>query len=272
MTTPIFTPKPDATSSLIERLEWLTNLETARDGTEFARAVRMVPRHRLEFSAYIRSADDKNSISILQAGGQVLLPLWPHVERYTGAPTPSRGYGYRLGHEAAFLTLSGGSLAEFSGTYPSGYILPAAVARLDSNVQLTRLTSDLAVARLGFRLVDFSEEIDTDVSLALPERHDWTVSVDDTTDETSETFDTATALVVERHYAKRVIKISIMARSFEAVTALRRFFFAVRGRANTFAYALAGEPEQQWRLGTDAVEIEYLKTSLARVQLTLIQQ
>lgn len=278
MTTPLFTPRPDGSASTIERLEWQTDLQISRDGTEFARQVRLLPRHRIEFSTLIESDEDKASLAVLQAGGRVLLPLWCHTERrrylsqWQNLDIPSRGYGFSTGGEGHFCTLTNGALSLFNGGLFDGYIIPAAVARMDTNVQLTRLTSMTVVARLGFRLLDFNEQISAEVPLVLPVRHDWSVSVDDATDEAIEAFDTATALVLERHYAKRTIRISVMADSFEGVAELRRFFFAVRGRFNTFQFALTGEDASQWRMAADAVEIEYLTTSLARVQLTLVQQ
>lgn len=75
---PVFLPKPDWKSGVLERLEWLTDVLVSESGAEQRRKLRQFPRRSLEAS-FSRFGNNRNLIdSFLTGVGQryCLVPLW----------------------------------------------------------------------------------------------------------------------------------------------------------------------------------------------------
>jgi hypothetical protein len=75
---PVFLPKPDWQSGVLERLEWLTDVLQSESGAEQRRKLRQYPRRSLEAS-FSRFGNNRNLIdSYLTGVGQRygLVPLW----------------------------------------------------------------------------------------------------------------------------------------------------------------------------------------------------
>lgn len=88
---PVFLPKPDWKSGVLERLEWLTDVLQSESGAEQRRKLRQYPRRSLEAS-FSRFGDNRNLIdSYLTGVGQRfgLVPLWwdetPISNAYAGS-------------------------------------------------------------------------------------------------------------------------------------------------------------------------------------------
>lgn len=75
---PVFLPKPDWKSGMIERLEWLTDVLTSETGAEQRRKLRQVPRRSLEamFNAFGNHRNLIDSYITGVGANYGLLPLW----------------------------------------------------------------------------------------------------------------------------------------------------------------------------------------------------
>lgn len=279
MTTPLLTLRRQASQPATERLEWKTLLETARDGTEYAAPVRLLPRHSFEFSALLNgSPSDQANLALLQAGGTVAAPLWHHA---VSAEHLQAMRGFDTSNDNAAL-MPDGQLVRFAGlgSLPAGAIgaVPLADCLLEQPLALTRHTNTLAETRISLRALFFNEAVEllpyTLLNgrrlVPLTERHNWKTTATDTTEHTGETFDADTALAYERHYSKRTVRISVDVAGYDAITELRRWLFTVRGRAGVISYAFAGEAPTLWRLFADAVAIDYSRPGLASTTLNLV--
>lgn len=90
MTRPVWTWLPDWGAPVIERLMWLTDVQTARDGTEECRALRGRPRRTLEFQVQLfgEQAAQFDAAMWQHQMSEWLLPFWPDVGLLTVAVVP----------------------------------------------------------------------------------------------------------------------------------------------------------------------------------------
>ena len=83
---------------------------------------------------------------------------------------------------------------------------------------------------------------------------------------------TSTTRAVDYRYTKRSVSIDVTCFSRAEILALRRFLFACRGRFASFSWqAPQDSVPHTWRLASDAIEISYTTTAVARTKLKLTQ-
>lgn len=78
LTYPIFLPKPDWKTGVLERLEWLTDVLTSESGAEQRRKLRQYPRRNIEAS-FLAHGYDRSLLEAYLTGvgqGYGLVPLW----------------------------------------------------------------------------------------------------------------------------------------------------------------------------------------------------
>lgn len=178
MTAPVFPFRPNWRRPLVERLEWLTDVLTARSGAEDRTAMRLHPRRSMEFEALVHTSALQRLDALLWAygGGQYVLPIWTDPQQLastlsSGAssiPCDTAGYDFAAGayavlwrndaqYEAVEIDTVGASSLTLVGataqTWPAGTrLLPGRLARLPDDVRAPRASAAVAQPMFTFEL------------------------------------------------------------------------------------------------------------------------
>lgn len=196
---------PDWSASVLERLEWKTDVLRSFDGSEQRRALRLAPRKAYEFDAFFLGRERRLAETIAFGwGGRVwALPVWPDgvdtaADVASGAlfvACETEGLDFAPGAFAIFLRDAFASeVVEIAEVVPSGLHLarptrsawpspsrlyPARTARLRDQIRFSRWDFDTSAARVAFELaepVDFEPALPTTTHRGLPvleRRPDW---------------------------------------------------------------------------------------------------
>ncbi|MBS0212303.1 MAG: hypothetical protein JSR26_03865 [Proteobacteria bacterium] len=173
---------PDWSTSVIERLSWLTSIATSLTGAEQRRACRLSPRATFEFAAIAaNTARSALDLALYDAGGRLwALPIWHDVERLSAPLAPGAtaipsalGRDYHDGGlamligddpliaemvEIAHVDPVAGALVlrqPVRGAWPVGTRLyPARTARFAQQPQPARQTDTLWAVQVQFALAE----------------------------------------------------------------------------------------------------------------------
>lgn len=290
MSTQPFTLLPDGAEPITERLEWLTAVETARNGTERRAPLRARPRYGLAASFVMPTRADPSALSPLSAGDEMFLPAWTHpLTRdafglfYADAIAPhgdARPFVFRLKNSQALalvianVGVDGRVFADNADQlYGAGW--PAVPARLtDDSFEVQCVTPTVRTFSLSFQSTDVIDAPpawsgSTDAGLPLyPERHDWTNTIRDTLAFSANSFDAGHLTTWEKRYSTRTVSVLTTLTTREAVLAFRRFVYGLQGRNGAFRWRAPQDDQvRTWRLTSDQVELRYYRPGLARVEL-----
>jgi len=178
-----FIALPDWSSPIVERLDWLTDTNTAFDGTEQRAKLRQWPRRAIEFAfgAGGRMARQLQVFLYGQGALEFLLPIWTDGAQLQAdvvagdivVITPTNGRDFQVGAHLVIVDDNGrfeaAEVAEvdpgavtlrqtFAATWPAGCLVyPARRARLPDSQGLTRFTGEFILGRTRVDLQDVSE-------------------------------------------------------------------------------------------------------------------
>lgn len=176
---------PDWSSPMVERLEWLTDVFTAFDGTERRASLRNTPRRVLEFAFFAEGAQRRRLEAALYDKGSTTwaVPFWPDGEPIattiasgaTSIPCSPALRDYAVGGLVMLLgadgrsevrTIASGGIGGSSVTTTvglsttwaagSGMIYPARIARLPASQAVARFTGDVVTGRARMDFQDLS--------------------------------------------------------------------------------------------------------------------
>lgn len=177
-----WTWRPDWSQPMIERLEWMTNVLTAYDGTEQRIKLRGYPRRAFEFSFSAQGKQRRRLDSALYGWGTQnwALPIWPDGTQLTAdvaiganeimVSTATRDY--TAGGLAMLLSDDGSAHEAVSinsvlsdritlvrptvGAWPAAQTMlyPARIARLPAEHGVSRFTSDIVFGKARFEVSD----------------------------------------------------------------------------------------------------------------------
>lgn len=179
----VFGMRPDWSQGITERLEWLTEVLEAYDGTEQRVRLRQLPRRGFEYGFLIEGRDAQVLDHLLFAWGARIycLPVWTDVSILDGEAAAGQttltvqdaaNSDYHAGglavlwrsntrHEAVeILSIAGNTLTlklPLAGSWPAGTrVFPARLARLEGEVAVARPTDTIAVGRCRFGIEDIT--------------------------------------------------------------------------------------------------------------------
>jgi hypothetical protein len=165
-----FAFRPNWIEPIIERLQWRTDILTARDGSEQRISLRSIPRREFEFSTITQAAQAARADALLWGWGARVfaLPIWtdPHVlttqlsAGSTSIPVPTQYRGYAADSLAVLWlddftyefvdvqSVGANSITlerPIGGTWPAGTkVMPARLARLADRARSIRHTATVA--------------------------------------------------------------------------------------------------------------------------------
>lgn len=237
---PLLTFKPNTASPLRERLEWLTDLQTARSGAERRLALRAAPRRVFTIEALLTAAERLLLTSSLDytlpaywgwpAGDYELVGEQLEAEHLSGAGTIALMSMQLMLKQNAEVVEPYTTLATGAGVAAGTYLWP------------TALTAD---GRVTFK-----------ESLA------WSAN----------TFDAGHLRSRAVRYRKRTLSAFITLMDAAEVVLFRRFLHAVKGRAMPFRFTHPVDGiARSYRLAHDAVELTYLTQSVVECELRLVE-
>ena len=256
---------PDWRPGIRERLEWLTDVLIARDGTEQRVRLRDYPRRSLEYSILASSAAQPLDALLWGLQGRlVAVPLWWDATRLTAAlsagatsitlDTATRDYqaggllalgdGQASQELAEIDTVSAGSLTlvrPLTANWPVGTIAaPARYARLEPSQGVDRWQPQVTTATLRFTLQDASSVTAADFATTyrgypvVGLTTNWTTDPADTYTRDMEEFAPVTALSAlfeGRADSPSVIRQALhLLSGRSAITAFRAWLYARAGR------------------------------------------
>jgi len=271
----------DASTPCQELLEWLTDVQISRNGTDAARSqLRAYPRQTYSFDVVLPSSADKSALAALRSGDTFVVPLWCHAfQRPDSEPTAGRATALpliaQLTPGSAGLLLVADAFAWSEGYYIAA---PAALGRPVADARsISYITPVANRASCSFRLVDFREVVSPytgPISGGLPTlgpfTGNWTAPAEEIT-VNANAFDTGHLDLYDVRYLKRGFTLDLTLTSRAQILEFRRLLFALKGRLNPLRWSAPGEAESTWRLDSDGVEISYLRPGLATCQLSLVQ-
>lgn len=179
----VFGMRPDWSQGITERLEWLTEVLEAYDGTEQRVRLRHLPRRSFEYEFLIEGRDAQVLDHLLFAWGARIycLPVWTDISILAGEAAIGStaltvqdviNSDYHAGglavlwlsntrHEAVeILSIAGNTLTlklPLAKSWPAGTrVFPARFARLDGEVAIARPTDTIAVGRCRFSIEDIT--------------------------------------------------------------------------------------------------------------------
>lgn len=251
---------------ITERLEWMTDLLQAYRGEEQARALRLLPRHVVEFSILVEGLERRHLEAALWNWGARVwaVPLWWDGIDLTsalaaGATTIPVAVGSRAYQIGTLALLQGpnsrtyevieiddvgsGSLTlarPTTSAWPAGTRLyPARAARIDGNASLSRFTGTAAYARMRFEAVDPADHTADAGAVTyrgypvLATRPTWTEDPTATLERKLSTFDPGTGILsVEDEAAMPLAGQSLRWEldSRAEIDEYRRRLYALRGK------------------------------------------
>ncbi|GJI97043.1 hypothetical protein RugamoR57_37610 [Duganella caerulea] len=293
MPTPTPTPfllEPTGAAPRIERLSFATDVETHRDGSERRSASRAYPRLSLSAQYVLLRNDPEATLAPLRAGGTLLVPAWQHQFASSSGAPPVVDAGVPLVGEREWLIRNRRgiwrdvTLGFLPGTNVlDGWSADDALAIPLHVAQLAEDSFDVEYSTPTARTVSLSFDVEANLEvpqpwpdgglgLAFPERHNWAATLKESSSFSANRFDAGNLRLRELRYAKRTLGLSLTLMDRSAIVEFRRWIYAVRGRLNAFAWQAPHDAEPRlWRLGSDDVEIQYLKPSLATCQLSLVE-
>jgi hypothetical protein len=185
MTTPVFTFPPNWSIQPVENLEWLTDVQTAYDGTEVRRKVRLSPRRALSFAITLTTAEMQRFDAWLHRHqvADVIMPVWTDGYRLPAAGDSSTAFAFDLidvpgadlldYHAGGLLVVVHGdgstsvrtvtSVGAGNVTFSSGgtitfaegdRIYPGRLSRLTSSIDVERVTAGVVNVAIVARFVD----------------------------------------------------------------------------------------------------------------------
>ena len=279
-----FAAPRDGSTPAVEHLEWLTDVQTSRAGTEARRGLRAFPRHMYSFDVYMATIASKYSMQALREETSFLVPLWPHVfERpETGPSAGVSGAGdaavMLLDHRGEFA--QGVSPVEWAPGYDVA--APCAVARYAGDQRgFQHRTGRVSTGGVSFRLEGFQEAVaayDGPKSSSMPDLFlldPFTGAGDglaEQIDVNANASDNGLIDLWEARYMQRTYTVNVVLNSRAAIVDFRRLLFALRGRLNPVRWTAPRDVgEKTWRLASDGVELSYLRPGLAKVALSLTE-
>lgn len=283
MHTPFFFTAPrDASQPITERLEWLTDVQISRNGTETRKAIRSLPRYTYAYSILVTNPVSRACLEALRSETAFVVPLWCHsFEGNVTAPDAALSDTMQV----LALDQQGGYTLEvppvaWTGTYSLG--APAALARYAGNQRsFSYRTGKVSSGSVAFRLESFNEAVPAYAGPASSSMPDMFLldrftltgsSIQEQIDDNANTSDNGLLDVYESRYIKRNYTVTVSLNSRAAILEFRALMFALRGRLNAFRWLAPGDTQEAtWRLATDAVEIKYLRPGLASCTLSLTQ-
>lgn len=178
----IFSFKPNWSDGLTDRLEWLTDVLTSRDGTEQRIKLRDVPRRSLSYSvlAHRNEFQYLDNLIASQQGSLVTVPFWPDMTKSSsvllaGGDTfavDTVGRDYAIGsrivvgtdalncEELVVQSMTADQITTGTGRvrqWPIGsFIVPARRGRMEQPMSVKRPTAKIATAAMQFTLEDVS--------------------------------------------------------------------------------------------------------------------
>lgn len=234
MTAPLLNIKPNTASPLRERLEWLTDIQIARNGTESRFALRAVPRRSFTVEAILPATERV----VLTAGLDYSLPAywgWPAGEYELLAESL----------EAEHLTATG-----------TNALVQLQLLLKQNTEVLTPYTTMTAGAYV------WPTALSPDGRMTFKESVAWSVNA----------FDAGHLRSRAVRHKKRTLSALVTLLSTEEIVLFRRFLHALRGRA--FPLRLTHPVKGtvgNFRLAHDAVELTYLTSGIAECELRLVE-
>lgn len=257
--------------SVLERLEWQTDVLEGDDGTEQRRRNREFPRRSFEFDTVLEGAQRQTAENLLygQQASELYVPVWMDAEPLSAqvnaaavtipATTATRDYqadglvalingddprDYEIG---TIDTVGGSSLTLYAGvaaTWPAARTLvaPLRTARLPDSMSMARFTGSASYGRHRFTCTDNSDTAAASESTyrSYPVQEagpNWTADI--TQDYARRTRRVQSSLgtpVVTDHYAGPVLLQSHrwLCDGRAEIHALRQWLYARRGRQSAF--------------------------------------
>jgi hypothetical protein len=180
----LFLFEPNWASPITETLEWLTDVQTAHDGTELRAKLRLAPRRSFAFAVTLKTHEAQRFDAFLHRHQMepVFMPVWTDGYVFTSAGTSDTGFfesmpvpqasllDYRVG--GSFIVLHGDgthstrvitSVGDTSVVFTSGgavsfapgdRIYPLRLVELSDSVEVARITAGLIQAEVVARCVD----------------------------------------------------------------------------------------------------------------------
>lgn len=266
----VFGVRPDWSQGMTERLEWLTELLTAHDGTEQRIRLRKLPRRLFEYTFLIEGQDVRLLEHWLFAWGARVycLPVWTDITVLTEtllvgsntimvADTDTSDYHpgglavlWRSNrqHEAVEIaSIIGNTLTltlPLNNTWPAGTrVYPARLVRLEGEAAVTRPTDTLATGRCRFTVEDLDSPTITAAGITYRGCRVWDQSPNRSTD-LEETWRRKLAVIdyqtglptVDDESASPLIgrTLTWLLTNRQHVTAFRQWLIEQAGRANPF--------------------------------------
>jgi hypothetical protein len=284
MTTPyIFSAPRNGSTPVVERLEWLTDVQTSRNGTEVRRGRRAYPRYTYTFDIYVASDISRACLQALRTETSFLVPLWAHVfERPDRAPSAGIAYSapqlMQLDHAGARQITNATSI-----TWAAGYDVaaPCIVARYAGSQRSFShvVPGKVATSSVSFRLENFREAVNTyppnvtgstirDITFLTSAGGGLAEQITDN----ANNFDNGNIDLYESKYLERIYNVSIVLNTRANIVVFRRLLFWLQGRLNPLFWTAPGDTVRRtWRLASDSVDITYLRPGLATCTLSLKQ-
>ena len=181
----VFGFSPNWANGLTERLEWLTDVMTMRNGSEQRVRLRTEPRRAFEFEVWEHGADvglidlllctwqsrvyavpvwmDKASLAAPVAAGATVIAVDTIDRDYHPEGLAIIGTGPRQTEAVEIASVASGAVTLKRATmqnWPAGaWIAPARLGRLPARQPVTRPTAALSLARLRFEMDDLASTV-----------------------------------------------------------------------------------------------------------------
>ncbi|QPC30978.1 hypothetical protein IS481_14730 [Caldimonas thermodepolymerans] len=257
----------------------MTDVSIALNGTERRVPLRAFPRRT--YTSQFTFLDDQARAQrdVLRYADRVVFPLAMHQ-------LPAEATAADAGVGAGSVYLS----RRKNGTYVlvsapryewplSAAIYPCTEGRIAPSRTITHHSAGVSSAVMSFTVEDLDEaiapwggEVALDGKPVWPVRADWSTEASERVDDFFDSADFGHRTLREVRYSKRVISVSLLLIGRPAILDFRRLVFTLRGRCKPFRYTFEPDGfERVWRLNTDSVSIDYLRPSLARVELEFLE-
>lgn len=281
MPTQLFPFQPDGSAPVVERFEFATDLIVSHDGTESRAPVRALPRITVsgKYRFPTTTPEGFTARELLAAGGMAHIALPQHIASVNSVDSLATGLNANTGQFVSGFENIAAQLqtAPEPAAPGSTWLAPSCAAWLPNAYSLQYLGSarKLFDAQLSFTLVGYREDITPAAPgpegvLEFPTHYGIGVQPSEQMTAAQDRADNGRAWLLQQRYIKRAIRLQIALSGRAQIQAFRRFLYAARGRLNPFVYQPAqDEFASLWRLGTDAVEIEYRTTHHARCSIEL---